>query len=78
MSEKGQLVVPDEIRKKEGLKPGDRFVAVPVKDGVVFKRMDIRAEFERLAKEMRAEFRKKQVTKKILEEAIQWARRPSS
>lgn len=78
MSEKGQLVVPDEIRKKEGFKAGDRFIAFPVEDGVVFKRMDVRAEFERLAKEIRAEFRKKRVTKKILEEAIQWARKQPS
>jgi len=77
MSEKGQLVVPEEIREKEQFKPGDRFIAVPVEDGVVFKKVNIRAELERLAKETRAHFRKNKVTKKALEEAIQWARESS-
>ena len=31
MSEKGQLVVPLEIRKMEHFKKGDRFVPFPVK-----------------------------------------------
>jgi bifunctional DNA-binding transcriptional regulator/antitoxin component of YhaV-PrlF toxin-antitoxin module len=81
MSEKGQLVVPDEIRKKEGFKAGDRFTALPVKDGVLFKRIeipDVRAEFAQVAKEMREHFKKNKVTKKVLDEAIQWARRQSS
>jgi bifunctional DNA-binding transcriptional regulator/antitoxin component of YhaV-PrlF toxin-antitoxin module len=78
MSEKGQLVVPEKLRKQEGFKSGDRFIAVPVEDGVVFKRVDLRAEIEQLAKEIRAEFKQKKVTKKILAEAIQWARSQSS
>ncbi|MCX6709002.1 MAG: AbrB/MazE/SpoVT family DNA-binding domain-containing protein [Candidatus Woesearchaeota archaeon] len=77
MSAKGQLVVPEEIRKKESFESGDRFIAVAVEDGVVFKRINVRAELERLAKETRAHFRKNKVTKKVLDEAIQWARKPS-
>ena len=41
MSEKGQLVVPRRIRKKEGFSSSDRFIAVEVKDGVLFKKVDI-------------------------------------
>lgn len=78
MSEKGQLVVPDDIRKTEGFKPGDRFIAVQVDDGVVFKRINIRAEIERLANETREHFRKNKVTRKVLREAIQWARKQQS
>ncbi len=77
MSAKGQLVVPEEIRKKESFESGDRFIAVAVEDGVVFKRINVRAELERLAKETRAHFRKNKVTKKVLDEAIQWARQSS-
>jgi bifunctional DNA-binding transcriptional regulator/antitoxin component of YhaV-PrlF toxin-antitoxin module len=50
MSEKGQLVVPRRIRKKEGFRGSDRFVAIGVKDGVLFKRVeipDVEIEFER-------------------------------
>ena len=51
MSEKGQLVVPRRIREKEGFKGSDRFVAIEVKDGVLFKRVEIpkvKIEFESL------------------------------
>lgn len=81
MSEKGQLVVPEDIRKKEGFQPGDRFTAIPVKEGVLFRRIeipDVRAEFERVAKEMSEHFRKHKVTQKVIDEAVKWARRQSS
>ncbi|HEX9742278.1 MAG TPA: AbrB/MazE/SpoVT family DNA-binding domain-containing protein [Nitrospiraceae bacterium] len=37
MSSKGQVVIPEEIRKKLGLKPGDQFVVVGGKDALVLK-----------------------------------------
>ncbi|GEM_PF-5141985 len=39
---------------------------------------NVRKEFERLAKETRAEFRKKKITRKTLEEAVKWARQNPS
>lgn len=78
MSGKGQLVVPEEIREKENFKPGDRFIAVPVEEGVVFKKIDIRAEFEKIAKKTREHFRKNKVTQKDIDEAIKWARQKQS
>lgn len=81
MSAKGQLVVPEDIREQEGFTTGDRFVPVPVKDGVLFKRVDLenlRAEFERLAKQVQKHFKEKRVTPKTVEEAIRWARQKSS
>jgi len=74
MSGKGQLVVPEELRRQEGFKSGDRFIAVPVEDGVIFKRINIRAEFERLAKETSKLFKAAGVTKKTIDEAVRWAR----
>lgn len=78
MSGKGQLVVPEEIREKENFKPGDRFIAVPVEEGVVFKKIDIRAEFEKIAKKTREHFGKNKVTQKDIDEAIKWARQKQS
>jgi bifunctional DNA-binding transcriptional regulator/antitoxin component of YhaV-PrlF toxin-antitoxin module len=48
MSSKGQLVVPEEIREQAGSDPSDRFIAVPVDDGVLFKKIefDVREEYE--------------------------------
>ena len=37
MSSKGQVVIPEEIRRKLGLKPGDQFVVVGGKDALVLK-----------------------------------------
>jgi len=78
MSAKGQLVVPEEIRKKESFESGDRFIAVAVEDGVVFKRINIRAEFERVSKQIGEKFRKAGVTKKTIDEAVRWARQKQS
>lgn len=81
MSPKGQLVVPQEIRDKEGFTPGDRFVPFPVKEGVLFKRVvipDVKAEFEKLSKEVEKQFKKHKVTIKDVDEALKWKRRKSS
>ena len=81
MSSKGQLVVPEGIREEEDFKPGDRFVPLPVKEGVLFKRIkipDIRNEFAQLAKELENKFKKEKITPKTIKEAVQWARRASS
>lgn len=76
MSKKGQLVVPSEIREKEGLDTADRFIALPVKDGVVFKkvRFDAEKEYETLSKEIKKRFREKGLKESEAGEAVEWAR----
>lgn len=37
MSSKGQVVIPGDIRKRLGLKPGSQFVVVGEKDTVILK-----------------------------------------
>jgi AbrB family looped-hinge helix DNA binding protein len=39
MSSKGQVVIPEIIRKKLNLKPGSQFVVVGDKDVVILKRL---------------------------------------
>ena len=39
MSVKGQVVIPEEIRKRVGLNAGDRFVVVGEGDAIVLKRL---------------------------------------
>lgn len=78
MSLKGQLVVPQDIRNTEHFEPGDRFVAMPVKEGVLFKRVEmpqIKVEFEKLSKEIEAHFKKQKITSGDVKEAIKWARK---
>lgn len=78
MSPKGQLVVPQDIREMEHFDTGDRFVPFPVKEGVLFKKVkipDIKVEFEKLSKEISAQFKKLGVTSKDVSESVKWSRR---
>ena len=80
MSPKGQLVVSQDIRQKEGFNPGDRFVPFPVKGGVLFKKIEIpnvKAEFQQLSKEIEKQFKKQKVTPDDVNEAVKWARQKS-
>jgi bifunctional DNA-binding transcriptional regulator/antitoxin component of YhaV-PrlF toxin-antitoxin module len=77
MSEKGQLVVPRRIRKKEGFTSSDRFVAIEVKDGVLFKRVDIpkvEIEFESLSRDIQSHLKRRKVKQEDVTEAVKWAR----
>ncbi|MBI2147118.1 hypothetical protein HYU19_01415 [Candidatus Woesearchaeota archaeon] len=80
MSPKGQLVVPQGIREQEDFNPGDRFVPFAVKEGVLFKKVEIDAkkEFEKLSKDIQQRFKKKGVTEEDVNEAVRWSRRKSS
>ena len=81
MSPKGQLVVPQEIRIDEGFTPGDRFVPFAVKGGILFKKVEIpnvKAEFQKLSKEIEKQFQKQKVAPEDVDEAVKWARRRSS
>ena len=76
MSPKGQLVVPKEIREETGFEPSDRFIAMPIEDGVIFKKVDIdvEAEYQRLSDHIQQRFDEQDIDEDIVEDAIQWAR----
>lgn len=78
MSHKGQLVVPRRIREQEDFKASDRFVAIQVKDGVLFKRVeipDVEVEFESLSKDIAAHFKRNKIKRSDIAEAVKWARK---
>tara|TARA_Y100000034_G_C6814987_1_gene366565 strand:- start:519 stop:773 length:255 start_codon:yes stop_codon:yes gene_type:complete len=78
MSPKGQLVVPKDIREKEKFSPSDRFVAVGINGGVVFKRIsipDVKIEFQSLSKEIAKKFKENKIKKQDVKEAVKWARK---
>jgi len=80
MSGKGQLVVPQEVREAANLSPGERFVAFPVKEGVLFKKIKIpkvNLDFDSLSKEIEEQFKRAKVKKSDIAEAIKWARKRS-
>lgn len=78
MSHKGQLVVPQEIRNKEGFTPGDRFIPFQVKGGILFKKIklpNVKAEFEKISIEIEKQFKKQNITSEDVDESVKWARK---
>ncbi len=77
MSSKGQLVVPRSIRKKEKFKPSDRFVAIDVRGGVLFKRINIpniQIELASLSNDIARHFRERGITNSDVKKAIEWSK----
>ena len=60
MSSKGQVVIPEAIRKRLGLEPGDQFVVVADKDVVILKVISAPTmdEFDELLMEAREQARR--------------------
>jgi AbrB family looped-hinge helix DNA binding protein len=50
LSEKGQVVIPTEIRRKMGLKEGTRFLVIGLEDVIVLRRLQLSEEKLRLKK----------------------------
>ena len=55
MSSKGQIVIPEEIRNKLGLKSGSKFIVLGEKDVVILKSISppTMADFDNLIKKAR-------------------------
>ncbi len=65
MSSKGQVVIPEDVRRRLGLKAGSQFVVVASHDAVVLKPViepDM-AQFDELLAEARSQARKAGVRK---------------
>ena len=60
MSSKGQVVIPDEIRRRLGLKEGSQFVVVGEKDTVILKTISppSKQEFDQLIAKARKHAKK--------------------
>jgi AbrB family looped-hinge helix DNA binding protein len=76
MSPKGQLVVPKAIREQIGFEPSDRFIAMAVEDGVIFKKIDIdvEQEYDRLSQQVQERFEREEIDENAVGDAIEWAR----
>lgn len=76
MSPKGQLVVPKEIREEADFEASDRFIAVQVEDGVMFKKIsfDVKEEYKKLSNKVQERFQEEALDEEEIEDAIEWAR----
>ena len=72
MSSKGQVVIPEEIRKRLGLTAGVQFVVVGDADVVILKRLDAPdlAEFDNLIREARRQARSAGMKRSDIRQAI--------
>ncbi|MDT8380461.1 MAG: AbrB/MazE/SpoVT family DNA-binding domain-containing protein [Desulfotignum sp.] len=76
MSSKGQVVIPENIRKKMNLKPGAQFVVVGDKDVVILKNISPPSleDFDALISKAREDGKKAGLKKEDVAEAIKKAR----
>lgn len=77
MSSKGQVVIPETIRKRLGLEPGDQFVVVASKDAVILKTIAAPTmdEFDELLAEARKQARRAGLKRSDVADALAAARR---
>ena len=76
MSSKGQVVIPDDIRKRLGLKSGSRFVVVGEKDVVILKTITtpMIGQFDALIKTARKQAKAAGLKKSDITTAVKRAR----
>lgn len=76
LSSKGQVVIPESIRKSLHLKEGDQFVVVGQGDSVIFKAITppSRDQLDGLLAHARVEARKAGLSRSDVKAAIAWAR----
>ena len=72
MSSKGQVVIPEEIRKRLGLEAGSQFIVVASKDAVILKTISPPSldEFDELIRKARRQARKAGMKRSDIKEAI--------
>jgi AbrB family looped-hinge helix DNA binding protein len=70
LSQKGQVVIPTEVRRKMGLKEGTKFLVIGLEDVIVLRRLQLSKEKLRL-KKLLAEARSSAKTHGLSEEEIE-------
>jgi AbrB family looped-hinge helix DNA binding protein len=76
MSSKGQVVIPENIRNKLGLRAGSQFIVVGEKDVVILKSIGapVLAEFNRLINKARKQAKKAGLKESDISSLIKEAR----
>jgi AbrB family looped-hinge helix DNA binding protein len=77
LSSKGQVVIPENVRKELGLEPGAQFVVMGEGDVVILKKIEApdRREFLALARKVRGQARRAGMKRSDLERAVRASRR---
>lgn len=77
MSSKGQVVIPENIRQRLGLKAGSQFIVIADDEAIVLKPVSApdMSQFGELLAEARRQARRAGVRKSDIDDAIRVARR---
>ena len=72
MSSRGQIVIPQELRKKLRIEIGEKFVVLGKDDTIILKKLEIPSfkGFEKLLKETREFIKEKNIKESSVEEVI--------
>jgi AbrB family looped-hinge helix DNA binding protein len=80
LSQKGQVVIPTQVRRKMGLKEGTKFLVVGLEDIIVLRRLQLseeRLKLKKLLAEARSSARTQGLTEKEIERLVQAVRKSS-
>ncbi len=77
MSSKGQVVIPESVRKRLGLEPGARFIVVPGRDAILLKTLALPSmdQFDELLAEARRQARRAGLGQPDIAEVVDAVRR---
>ena len=78
VSTKGQIVIPQEIRKELGIESGTSMLVTKMKDYVVLRKMNmpnVQQAFKSIANEIEKQFKSNKITRKDINGAVSWARK---
>lgn len=72
MSSKGQVVIPEDIRQRLGLKPGVQFIVIGDRDVVILKAISppTMADFDELVSKARKQARKAKMKQSDVAKAV--------
>jgi len=77
LSSRGQVVIPQDIRRKLHLNDGEKFIVIGEADTIILKKIEVPSfkDFDKLLKKTRDFARKKDIKPSDVEEAIKNARK---
>lgn len=77
LSERGQIVIPQDVRNKLHLEAGSKFAVFPVEGSIVLKKIEMPKleKWDDMMKSLRAEARKKGVSEKDVDRMVKETRR---
>lgn len=78
LSERGQIVIPTELRRSMNLKEGERFIVIGIGDTILLRKLELsqeRLRLKKLIKESRDKAKKRGFSEREVERLLQQTRK---